>query len=207
MTKIAKNLNFVDHEAEEVFEGSDLQRTAVEVDLLKAFIDKCDEEDPVQEAAFEEKVSDDEARLQSKANRQKRLKDKVLKDKHYKRGAAGKTKGVAMPVCEMKKIQRTMPKDEYRERAIRGEFQSPLQENQDRRAYRLYNSRPQEVRSTEKIQLKKNSFREEEPVMEEFSVQEEVMETPPYFSTIEFNLNGHPMRMCLASSAMNYRRR
>ena len=192
---------------EEAFEGSDLQRSEIEVDLVKAFIDKCDEEDPCEETSPAEEISDDEARMQSKANRQKRLKDKVLKDKHYKRGAVGKTKGVAMPVCEMKKLQREMPRDEYRERASRGEFQSPLQVNQDRRAYRQYNSKPKEVRSTEKVQLKKNSFREEEPVMEEFSVQEEVMETPPYFSTIEFNLNGQPMRMCLASSAMNYRGR
>ena len=80
----------------------------------------------------------------------KRRKDKTLKDKHYKRGAKGKTPGVALPVCELKKIQREMPALEYREKEKHGAFESPLQTNQNRRAQRKCNSKPKTGRSANK---------------------------------------------------------
>ncbi len=161
-------------ENEDYFEGSDLQRSPEEVDLIKAFRAKVDETDEtvksktkVVEAVCAEEPED--PRLTSKANRSKRLKDKVLRDKLYKRGRSGKTTGVTMPVCELKKIQRNMDRKEYMERVIRGEFISPFEANQYRGEYRRYNSKPREVRASEKVRLKK------EPV---HSPEQEV--TPPY---------------------------
>lgn len=137
-------------EEDEVFSGTtDFQRTG-DPQLRKDFAAKVNEVDEDVPSTAKKAKKNLAPEVSARVKTTTRRKDMAFKDKQYKRGAKGKTAGVAIPVCELKKIQKEMPTLEYRDKDIHGAFESPLQANQRRRAQRTCNSKPKQVRSASK---------------------------------------------------------